>query len=166
MSLVKICPTCGNRNQPDEMLCITCMADVSMVIPSDESPNTEKPVTPTNGYAKNSSIDISVNSGDATVLAKNELKLLCEESGDVFIIISGDILGRHYIGSDIFASDKTISRKHAQLLFESKNWYIVDQNSTNGTFINGEKLEPDKKYLLQNNMELRMSDNIHFKVIL
>ncbi|RLJ09709.1 MAG: hypothetical protein DRP15_02725 [Candidatus Aenigmatarchaeota archaeon] len=50
--------------------------------------------------------------------------------------------------------DATISRKHIKILFNGKNIYIEDLKSKNGTHINGEKLEPHKKYIVKDGDEI------------
>ena len=40
-------------------------------------------------------------------------------------------------GSDILLEDAFVSRKHAEILFEDGQFYIVDQGSKHGTFLNG-----------------------------
>lgn len=44
---------------------------------------------------------------------------------------------------DICIDDLYMSSKHAQLWNEDNEWYLADLNSTNGTFVNGEKLGED-----------------------
>ena len=39
----------------------------------------------------------------------------------------------------------TISRCHALITFDGKDYYIEDQGSSNGTFVNGRELEEGKK---------------------
>ena len=42
---------------------------------------------------------------------------------------------------DILLSDETVSNQHARLWFRNKQWWIEDLLSTNGTFLNDERLE-------------------------
>lgn len=44
-----------------------------------------------------------------------------------------------------------IARFHATFYYENAQWYIKDNNSTNGTWLNNEKIEPNKKYRLRAN---------------
>lgn len=47
-------------------------------------------------------------------------------------------------------NNKLISSHHAQLIFDTKNQlYIQDLNSTNGTFLNGEKISPSETHILK-----------------
>lgn len=42
---------------------------------------------------------------------------------------------------DVLLSDDTVSNQHARLWFRNKQWWIEDLLSTNGTFLNDERLE-------------------------
>lgn len=43
--------------------------------------------------------------------------------------------------SDCHLQDETISARHARLSFHHNQWWLEDLNSTNGTFLNLEKLD-------------------------
>ncbi len=60
------------------------------------------------------------------------------------------VLGRK--SSDIVLSDPTVSRRHAELRFDGGRWTVRDLDSSNGTFVNEQKVaEP---------LELRHNDQI------
>lgn len=44
------------------------------------------------------------------------------------------------------ADSKALSRKHFQLFYEKDQWWIMDLNSRNGTFLNKRKLVPNHAY--------------------
>jgi len=50
------------------------------------------------------------------------------------------LVGRS-IGSDVFLNDKSISRRHAQVVKNSDGFIIKDLDSRNGTFVNGKRIE-------------------------
>jgi sigma-B regulation protein RsbU (phosphoserine phosphatase) len=56
-------------------------------------------------------------------------------------------------GSDILLEDAFVSRKHAEIVYENGSFYIVDQGSKHGTYLNG---APVKRHKLSNN------DAVHF----
>jgi sigma-B regulation protein RsbU (phosphoserine phosphatase) len=56
-------------------------------------------------------------------------------------------------GSDLLLEDNFVSRKHAEIVYENGSFYIVDQDSKHGTFLNG---SPVKRHKLSNN------DAVHF----
>lgn len=41
---------------------------------------------------------------------------------------------------DLMVPGRTVSRRHAQLLFREGRWILVDLDSTNGTYINGDRV--------------------------
>lgn len=47
--------------------------------------------------------------------------------------------------SDICIPDKEVSRKHLTIILENETCFVIDRGSTNGTFINDQKIEPGKK---------------------
>ncbi len=53
------------------------------------------------------------------------------------------ILGRQE-SADIYLDDPKISRHHAQIYHDGKNFYIKDLNSTNGIKVNGERVREKK----------------------
>ena len=59
--------------------------------------------------------------------------------------------GRNVIGRDldcqISVNDPSVSAKHAVLLFRAGHYSITDQQSTSGTFVNGEDIELAPRYL-------------------
>ena len=63
-----------------------------------------------------------------------------------------------------FKTQKYISGRHGEILHNSKGqWGITDLGSTNGTFIDGTRLEPNKSYLLKKGQELTIATT-KFKV--
>lgn len=49
---------------------------------------------------------------------------------------------------DYVLSSPTVSRRHARIERVDDTCYIIDQNSMNGTFVNGRKLKPQEKWIL------------------
>jgi ABC-type multidrug transport system ATPase subunit/pSer/pThr/pTyr-binding forkhead associated (FHA) protein/ABC-type multidrug transport system permease subunit len=62
---------------------------------------------------------------------------------------------------DLIMLEGEISRQHAQIIHNSNNeLYIVDLGSTNGTFVNGRKLEPGVPYQININDEISFSSSL------
>ncbi len=63
------------------------------------------------------------------------------------------ILGKKYDEVDVCVSDPTVSRKHAKLTVRMGDVYLQDLGSTNGTFVDGKKLDPGEDIKLCNNKD-------------
>ena len=46
---------------------------------------------------------------------------------------------------DIFIDDHSVSKRHLKILEEEGKWFVMDQGSTNGTYIDEERLIQGKK---------------------
>lgn len=84
------------------------------------------------------------------------------------VIISGDMAGAAYPLKDtvsigradsntIALKDAKISRQHSQIQQHGDKYVLVDLNSSNGTYVNGQRIE---EYVLQNNDEIQIGDYI------
>ncbi|OGV35345.1 MAG: hypothetical protein A2020_06390 [Lentisphaerae bacterium GWF2_45_14] len=58
--------------------------------------------------------------------------------------------------NDIVILDSVISGKHAQISVSSGTYIMEDKNSTNGTFVNSERIRPGNK------VQLKLNDEIAF----
>lgn len=55
-----------------------------------------------------------------------------------------------------FPNNEIVSRQHGEIRINNGNYYLVDQHSSNGTYLNGEKLESGNLY------QLTAGDRINF----
>lgn len=71
--------------------------------------------------------------------------------------------GRNIIGRDmdcnITVSDQMVSGKHAVILFRAGKYSITDQQSSHGTFVNGEDIELEPRYIKDND-EIRIGETL------
>lgn len=71
--------------------------------------------------------------------------------------------GRNIIGRDvncnITINDSTVSSTHAVILFRSGKYSISDQQSSHGTFVNGEDIELEPRYLNDGDI-IRMGNTV------
>lgn len=56
--------------------------------------------------------------------------------------------------------DEQVSRLHCSLNYSKDSFTLTDEGSTNGTFLNGEKLEPHKSYDLRHEDEIQVGYTI------
>ncbi|MBA3868222.1 MAG: FHA domain-containing protein [Anaerolineae bacterium] len=54
------------------------------------------------------------------------------------------------------AAQKGVSRHHASLEKVSNNVMLTDLNSTNGTFLNGQRLLPNQRHLIRDSDEIKL----------
>jgi len=66
-------------------------------------------------------------------------------------------IGRE-VSNDVVITDADISRKHARLVLQGEGYLLEDLGSTNGTFLNGERLTAPKK--LQPGDLIRLGETI------
>ncbi len=59
--------------------------------------------------------------------------------------------------------DLGVSALHATLQFSNGQYWIVDEGSTNGTFINGDRLKPAQRRALENGQIIRLGANVEFE---
>jgi len=59
--------------------------------------------------------------------------------------------------------DLGVSAVHATIQFSNGQYWIVDEGSTNGTFINGDRLKPAQRRVLENGQIIRLGANIELE---
>ncbi len=128
---IKICKTCGAENAPVELECRGCMGDISGIRPVEK-------------VEKNASAEAPGPNAAGIALV-----LVSVASGSALPIHDGDILGRERAGRDLFASCGTVSREHAKIACSDGVWTIEDVGSTNGTYVNGMRLEAGQRHPLK-----------------
>lgn len=76
-----------------------------------------------------------------------------------------------YIGKErkkvdyCISNNNSISRNHAEIIMRNGAFYIVDQKSTNGTYVNGIRLNPMQETEIKNGDIIQLSDEeFEFKV--
>jgi pSer/pThr/pTyr-binding forkhead associated (FHA) protein len=84
--------------------------------------------------------------GSFSAVTRAIFMLRCIE--DEVLLLNNFSIGRHS-SNDITIVDHSISKEHALIRKVNKEYIIVDKGSTNGTEINGERLEPKQEYTLQ-----------------
>jgi pSer/pThr/pTyr-binding forkhead associated (FHA) protein len=78
--------------------------------------------------------------------------------GKVFELIQGEITIGRDINNNIVINDAEISRKHARLISQAGSYMIEDLGSTNGTFVDGQRLMGP--HLLRHGELIGMGENV------
>ncbi len=81
-------------------------------------------------------------------------------SGGEFSLRDGQKLsiGRD-ISSDVAIVDSKVSRHHAVIFCKGGRVFIEDNNSTNGTFVSGERINPESPFELKEGIEFSVGDS-------
>jgi hypothetical protein len=84
------------------------------------------------------------NSELTTVLSQTHISLIRTRNREnIMIYKTPFVLGKDKAGSDYWVSDNpAVSRIHATILQEDNQYVIRDNNATNGTYVNGQMVQP------------------------
>lgn len=94
-------------------------------------------------------LEVLVESEDPKIFPLNQSEIL---------IGSGDIC-------DIILDADGISRKHVKVLTMADQFFVVDQGSTNGTYINEERLIPGRKTDFTSYFPVRLGDKVFLTLL-
>jgi predicted component of type VI protein secretion system len=78
--------------------------------------------------------------------------------GKVYSLVKSEIFIGREAGSEVFVNDVEVSRRHAHLTSQGDNFVLEDLGSTNGTFVNGQRLTGPR--LLQPNDTVILGENV------
>jgi len=68
------------------------------------------------------------------------------------------IIGRRHKGADYVCSNNFVSKSHAEIISREGRYFVKDLGSTNGTFINGERIEKLLDIEVKNNDKIKFAD--------
>lgn len=76
-------------------------------------------------------------------------------------------LGKEKSYVDYFISDNTaVSRSHANILFKDNQYYVVDTNSTNHTFVNGEMIQSNAEKQIKSGDRIKLAnEEFEFRIL-
>lgn len=128
---------------------------------------TAPPVTPA-GPVGPTSTPIS-NTGETTILRGSlEATTVLANGGTLTRVKNGDKLEikvqEILVGRDgkvcnfLITGNTNIGRRHAKFVVKNGTTYVVDCNSTNGTFVNGTKLQPNVETALKDGDRVTLAD--------
>lgn len=164
---VIVCPSCGYENSTEETHCVQCKRPlptgaprgVTKSLKSDEISAAPVPDQPARlARIEQAAQLIRTNRDSIALFIMGETEpLLVKGRGKI-------ILGRHIPGERPPTVDLTnygahllgVSRQHALISFINKRYTIEDLASTNGTWLNENKLTPFKAYVLRNGDQIRL----------
>lgn len=177
VSPIKICPSCGHSNLPEEFFCALCMADISGIAVGQMPPRIQprakaveaqsekkgKKGKPSSSPAQGEPADGSTDSG--RTVREQPRKLTCKFGDRMFEIQPDDILGRHAVGQELFGQFQIVSRKHLKITWDAGTWFVEDLESGNGTFVNGRRLAPLSKEAIKPGDVLSLSAQVTIEIL-
>lgn len=72
------------------------------------------------------------------------------------------VIGKAAGQADIVIDLSVISRAHARIEKREKDYYVTDLDSRNGTFLDGQRLEPGEAYKLSDGMNIAFSTALYY----
>lgn len=133
------CSECGFQNTEDGKYCSRCGALLPEAENRAETTLKFSPGTEEREAAEMPQGAEHVREGTHLVVRSGG-----DMAGEIFEPINGDTTIGRQQDSDIFLDDITVSRNHAILLHQDDGYYIQDQGSLNGTYVNRARVETQK----------------------
>jgi serine/threonine protein kinase len=96
-------------------------------------------------------------------LAGEELELV-DSQGQHLRLYRGVTRAGRDPDNELIANVAQVSRHHAEIRYDGAAWIVVDLHSTNGTFVNDERIWPGQPRRLQAGDVLRLGPNVAFRV--
>jgi pSer/pThr/pTyr-binding forkhead associated (FHA) protein len=155
------CPACASRVGPTDLICFTCGANLpkgrSALDTEDSIPVTvaQKTISPdqVRRLISSSVLQISFPAGNVEVPAGTSV-MLGRDPAESLVAAA-------------FDGCENVSRRHAMVLVDDAGHATIrDEGSTNGTFVNGDRLLPGVDVRLVNGDEVRLAADVTGKVTL
>jgi hypothetical protein len=150
----EVCPSCGSLNPAGESFCSNCGAMLGSTAAENVAPAVTAP--PVAAAPVMSSAPAALNA-----------RLIVEADNQEFDLSGKDIvvIGREDAVSNIFpdvdltphgGEEGGVSRMHARIFVENGLYMLEDENSTNFTFLNRQKLTAKTPMALHDNDEIKL----------
>jgi pSer/pThr/pTyr-binding forkhead associated (FHA) protein len=152
------CPACAATVKPADLICFTCGANLPRVAQDDDQPAATIMQEflrreDRSGPISASVLRLSFPTGNVEVPAGTSL-LLGRDPAESLVAAA-------------FASYENVSRRHATVTMDdSGHATIRDENSTNGTFVNGDRVLPGIAARLADGDIVRLAADVTAEVLL
>lgn len=165
------CLTCGEENATGTFVCKTCAQNPSVspqpvqdlapvVVPNDDSTPIGTGVRrcPATGCGERLDDGATHCRYCGGLLNTASPILVLELDGERISIESSLVVGRdEALGfGPLLAANDLVSRRHFEVTWDGSSAAVVDLKSTNGTYCDGDKVEPNVKHTLQHGNVLRI----------
>ncbi|MDR3279575.1 MAG: FHA domain-containing protein [Synergistaceae bacterium] len=162
MEMIKLCPACNEENPVSEVICRVCMTNISSVSP-----------TPKGGAAPPEELEFlpresprEAGTSAETIFSPPEVLTFSRAAdGRVISLLSGSTVGRSGDMNAFFDGCRTVSRRHALVRYQDGAWTIEDLGSTNGTWVNGTRIEPGRPCQLRKGDSVALSMACEMRIV-
>lgn len=149
------CPNCGAHiPDPRNLVCIECMTELRPNVPQADKPAAPPPTDGVNPYA--------------TVHEQGGARLVVSFAfGNVELSVGQEMMiGRDATDQQLGRLDdmRNVSRRHATIGLAPRGGWVRDENSTNGTFVNGRPVKAGETADLAEGAELRLASDVRATV--
>jgi len=145
------CPVCGANVLPGQVFCASCGAALEPVEGAPEPEITPQPVVAPVA-ARTAGPYVEIADSGAYIPLVDQPELLIGRVDEISGVYPDVDLTPH--GGE----EAGVSRRHARLIREGNAWFVVDLNSTNGTFVNGIELQPKTRASLSDGDRLTLGE--------
>jgi pSer/pThr/pTyr-binding forkhead associated (FHA) protein len=129
------CSRCGHPNKDDAKFCAQCGAPLQ-----GETTLSLTPVEAEDDASEEFPFPHDeLQPGQALLLVKRG-----PNAGSTFLLENELTTTGRRPDSDVFLDDVTVSRRHARIERRSGSFFVQDDGSLNGTYVNGERVEQTK----------------------
>jgi hypothetical protein len=188
-SMLQVCPTCAHRNRPGVFFCENCgtnlmtgqqavlgtrdLREAQEIEPSSVSEAMSEEKKPEPAIKLDKEQEKAVRTAGSSVFSPGMLLRIEVEGGSTPIIVKPKaedmILGRRdpttgatpEVDLTAYAGYRMgVSRRHSSLALENNQLNLWDLGSSNGTFINGNRLTPHQPSPLRDGDEVRLGQMV------
>ena len=153
----QICPSCGAESPAGELFCSNCGSPLSSAAPAPAA------AAPAPDFSAAPAVAPAATAAAPALTAR----LVVESDNQEFDLSGKDnvIIGREDAVSNIFpdvdltphgGEEGGVSRLHARIFVENGQYMLEDENSTNFTFLNRQKLAGKSPVVLHDNDEIKL----------
>ena len=154
-----ICPACGNQVKPGDLICLRCGANLPRAAWEEDPPAPTTVMQETlrredrGGSISPAVLRLAFPTGNVEVPAGTSL-LLGRDPEDSLVAAA-------------FASYENVSRRHATVTVDDAGHATIrDEHSTNGTFVNGDRVLPGIGVRLADGDTVRLAGDVSAEVSL
>ena len=156
----KICPTCKYENADTASVCLNCGARL------EDNPTKLVSIPENLGELVNAAVEQMASFIDIALIPEDGIGIYVAGTFKAFYveIYKELIIGRPVDAtmeaildlSDLNAANLGVSKRHAMIRRTASGFEVLDLASRNGSWLNAQRLAPNKPYLLASGSQLRL----------